>query len=94
MKKGALISYETTLPIGTTRNRFGNLLEKISGLKVGTDFHLVFSPERVSSGRIFEDLKNCPKIVGGVTAACTEKAVDFYSSALTFTARLGFTRRN
>jgi UDP-N-acetyl-D-glucosamine dehydrogenase len=94
LKKGALVSYETTLPIGTTRNRFGDLLEKISGLKVGMDFHLVFSPERVSSGRIFEDLKNYPKIVGGVTATCTEKGVNFYSSALTFNVRTDLKRAN
>ena len=87
LKKDALVSYETTLPIGTTRNRFGNLLEKISGLKVGMDFHLVFSPERVSSGRIFEDLKNYPKIVGGITKACTDKGVSFYTKALTFNLR-------
>lgn len=55
---------------------------------------MVFSPERVSSGRIFEDLKNYPKIVGGVTVVCTEKGVNFYSSALTFNARTDLKRAN
>jgi nucleotide sugar dehydrogenase len=94
LKKGALVSYETTLPIGTTRNRFGNLLEKVSGFKAGVDFHLVFSPERVSSGRIFEDLKNYPKIVGGITKACTDKGISFYTKALKFNSRNDLNRPN
>ena len=94
LKKGALVSYETTLPIGTTRTRFGNLLEKGSGFKAGVDFHLVFSPERVSSGRIFEDLKNYPKIVGGITKACTDKGISFYTKALKFNSRNDLNRPN
>jgi len=94
LKNGALVSYETTLPIGTTRNRFGKLLEKVSGFKVGVDFHLVFSPERVSSGRIFEDLKNYPKIVGGITKACTNKGISFYTTALQFNLRNDLNRPN
>ena len=57
IKKGTLVSYETTLPIGTTRERFLPVLEELSGLKAGIDFHLVFSPERVLTGRVFSDLK-------------------------------------
>ncbi|MDQ3790359.1 MAG: NAD(P)-binding domain-containing protein, partial [Actinomycetota bacterium] len=49
--KGTLVSYETTLPVGTTRNRWKPMLEEGSGLTEGTDFHLVFSPERVLTGR-------------------------------------------
>jgi UDP-N-acetyl-D-glucosamine dehydrogenase len=94
MQKGTLISYETTLPIGTTRNRFGKILEDVSGLKIGKDFNLVFSPERVSSGRIFQDLRNYPKIVGGVTSACTEKGVEFYGAALKFNARTDLAKPN
>jgi nucleotide sugar dehydrogenase len=94
LQKGTLVSYETTLPIGTTRNRFGKILEELSGLKVGKDFNLVFSPERVSSGRIFEDLKNYPKIVGGVTPACTQKGVEFYNQALTFNPRTDLEKPN
>ena len=94
LQKGTLVSYETTLPIGTTRNRFGKILEELSGLKVGKDFNLVFSPERVSSGRIFEDLKNYPKIVGGVTPPCTQKGVEFYNQALTFNPRTDLEKPN
>jgi nucleotide sugar dehydrogenase len=94
LKKSALVSYETTLPIGTTRNRFGKLLEKVSGFKAGVDFHLVFSPERVSSGRIFEDLKNYPKIVGGITKVCTDKGISFYTKALQFNLRNDLNRPN
>ena len=53
---GTLVSYETTLPVGTTRDRWGPMLEAGSGLTEGVDFHLVFSPERVLTGRVFADL--------------------------------------
>jgi UDP-N-acetyl-D-glucosamine dehydrogenase len=87
LKKGALICYETTLPIGTTRTRFVPALEKESGLKVGIDFNVVFSPERVFTGRIFEDLRKYPKIVGGITQKCTTKGVGFYTQVLDFDKR-------
>jgi len=48
------------LPVGTTRNRWKPLLEEGSGLTEGTDFHLVFSPERVLTGRVFADLRKYP----------------------------------
>ncbi len=66
LKPGTLVSYETTLPVGTTRNRWAPMLEQGSGLTVGTDFSLVFSPERVLTGRVFADLRRYPKLVGGV----------------------------
>ena len=87
LKKGTLICYETTLPIGTTRTRFVPALEKNSGLKVGIDFNVVFSPERVFTGRIFEDLRKYPKIVGGITQECTTKGVGFYTKVLDFDKR-------
>ena len=82
LRKGTLVLYETTLPVGTTRNRLGPMLERESGLRVGSDFHLAFSPERLYAGRIFEDLRKYPKIVGGVDALSTTAAVDFYRSVL------------
>ena len=82
LRRGALVCYETTLPVGTTRRRLGPMLEKESGLAVGRDFHLAFSPERLYAGRIFEDLRKYPKIVGGVDEASTRKAVEFYRSVL------------
>ena len=94
LRKGALVSYETTLPVGTTRNRFAKMLEKGSGLKAGVDFHLAFSPERVFTGRIFEDLRRYPKLVGGLTEACGKAAEDFYSAVLDFDERTDLPRVN
>lgn len=91
---GTLVSYETTLPVGTTRNRFAKMLEEGSGLKAGTDFHLAFSPERVFTGRVFADLRRYPKIVGGLTPACGEAAVSFYKSVLEFDERSDLSRAN
>jgi nucleotide sugar dehydrogenase len=82
LHRGALVVYETTLPVGTTRHRLAPMLERASGLRAGTDFHLAFSPERLYAGRIFDDLRKYPKIVGGIDAGSTEKAVDFYRSVL------------
>src|SRR5690606_32678468 len=69
LKPGTLVSYETTLPVGTTRNRFKPMLQSGSGLTEGTDFHLIFSPERVLTGRVFADLRKYPKLVGGLSPA-------------------------
>ncbi|MDO5024988.1 MAG: nucleotide sugar dehydrogenase [Trueperella sp.] len=91
---GTLISYETTLPVGTTRNRWKPMIEKISGLTEGEDFHLVFSPERVLTGRVFQDLRRYPKLVGGLTAAGTQKAIEFYESVLQFDERPDLKRPN
>jgi nucleotide sugar dehydrogenase len=87
LKPGTLVSYETTLPVGTTRNRFAKMLEEGSGLKAGVDFNLVFSPERVLTGRVFADLRRYPKLVGGLTPACAEAGVKFYESVLDFDDR-------
>jgi nucleotide sugar dehydrogenase len=82
MQPGTLVVYETTLPVGTTRGRLRAALEQASGLRVGADFFLAFSPERVQSGRIFRDLLTYPKIVGGIDVASTCRAVAFYRSVL------------
>jgi len=94
LKPGTLVSYETTLPVGTTRNRFSQMLEEGSGLKVGTDFHLVFSPERVFTGRVFEDLRKYPKLVGGVDEASAKHGVEFYEKVLDFDKRDDLPRAN
>lgn len=91
---GSLICFETTLPVGTTRNRFTVAVEAVSGLKVGKDFFVVFSPERVLTGRVFEDLRRYPKLVGGVTDSCTQRGVEFYSSFLQFDPRPDLDRPN
>lgn len=94
LTKGTLVSYETTLPVGTTRTRWKPLLEKISGLTEGVDFHLVFSPERVLTGRVFEDLRKYPKLVGGLSDAGAALAVDFYNAVLDFDERPDLKRAN
>jgi nucleotide sugar dehydrogenase len=87
LKRGSLVIYETTLPIGTTRQRFASIIESTSGLVAGVDYHLVFSPERVLTGRVFRDLKRYPKIVGGITAQCAQSASDFYNKMIEFDDR-------
>lgn len=87
IKKGTLISYETTLPVGTTRNRFSKVLSEFSGMKSGEDFYVVFSPERVLTGRVFEDLKKYPKLVGGINDISEQNGIDFYSQILEFDSR-------
>jgi nucleotide sugar dehydrogenase len=82
MGRGALVVYETTLPVGTTRDRFGPMLVEGSGLELDRDFYLAFSPERVLVGRVFLDLQRYPKIVGGTSDESTRRAVDFYRSVL------------
>ena len=94
LRVGTLVSYETTLPVGTTRERFAPMLASGSGLTAGADFHLVFSPERVSSGRIFADLKRYPKLVGGIDEASTERGVAFYQQVLEFDDRVDLPRPN
>ncbi|RXR26725.1 nucleotide sugar dehydrogenase [Oerskovia turbata] len=91
---GTLVSYETTLPVGVTRNRWKPLLEKVSGLVEGQDFHLVFSPERVLTGRIFADLKRYPKLIGGLGDEGARRAREFYEAVLTFDERPDLPRPN
>jgi len=91
---GSLVCFETTLPVGTTRNRFTVAVEAASGLKVGLDFYVVFSPERVLTGRVFQDLRRYPKLVGGVTDECTKRGVEFYRSVLQFDPRPDLNRPN
>jgi UDP-N-acetyl-D-glucosamine dehydrogenase len=81
LQKGQLVVLESTTYPGTTRERLLPILER-SGLKAGEDFHLAFSPERVDPGRADWTTKNTPKIVGGITPACTERAVELYNRAL------------
>src|SRR4051794_25404269 len=94
LKPGTLVSYETTLPVGTTRSRWAPMLEEGSGLRAGTDFHLVFSPERVLTGRVFADLRKYPKLVGGINAASAERGIAFYRDVLDFDERPDLNRPN
>ena len=81
LQKGQLVVLESTTYPGTTRERLLPMLES-GGLKVGEDFHLAFSPERVDPGREDWTTRNTPKIVGGITPMCTERAVELYERAL------------
>lgn len=82
LQQGTLVIYETTLPVGTTSGRLRAILEREANLQAGRDFYLAYSPERVSSGYIFNDLRNYPKVVGGVDRPSVEAAVAFYRSVL------------
>jgi UDP-N-acetyl-D-glucosamine dehydrogenase len=77
LQKGQLVVLESTTYPGTTRETFVPLLEE-SGLAAGTDFNVAFSPERVDPGRTDYHLRNTPKVVGGLTQACHERAVALY----------------
>ncbi len=72
-----LVVLESTTYPGTTRERVAPLLEE-SGLAAGRDFHLAFSPERVDPGRTDFTLRSTPKVVGGLTEACAERARALY----------------
>jgi len=91
---GTLVSYETTLPVGTTRERWKPMLEQASGLAEGTDFHLVFSPERVLTGRVFADLRKYPKLVGALSTEGASRATSFYEAVLDFDDRPDLVRPN
>jgi UDP-N-acetyl-D-glucosamine dehydrogenase len=81
LRKGHLVVLESTTYPGTTREELLPRLEA-SGLKVGEDFNLAFSPERVDPGNEKWTTKNVPKIVGGITDACTDRAAELYGSAV------------
>ena len=91
---GSLVIYETTMPVGVTRNRWKPMLEQLSGLTEGTDFHLAFSPERVLTGRTFEDLRKYPKLVGGLSEEGARRAVEFYDRNIDFHPREDLLRPN
>ncbi|HEX9527397.1 MAG TPA: nucleotide sugar dehydrogenase [Streptosporangiaceae bacterium] len=94
LRAGSLVSYETTLPVHTTRQRLGPALAAGSGLRPGHDFGLSHSPERVSCGTIFADLRRYPKLVGGIDPGSGERAVRFYASVLDFDERPDLARPN
>lgn len=77
LKKGQLIILESTTYPGTTEEVLLPMLES-KGFKVGKDFYLAFSPERVDPGNKRFNTKNIPKVVGGVTSKCTEAAAALY----------------
>jgi len=81
LKKEMLVILESTTYPGTTEDMILPLLES-SGLKVGRDFYLAFSPERVDPGNPVFATKNTPRVVGGITPRCTKAAKLFYEQAI------------
>ncbi len=77
LQRDQLVVLESTTYPGTTRERVAPLLEE-SGLAAGRDFYLAFSPERVDPGRTDFTLRNTPKVLGGLTEACAERAEALY----------------
>ena len=79
LRPGTLVVLESTTYPGTTGEFVRPILEEGSGLVAGEDFHLAYSPERIDPGNERYGLRNTPKVVGGLTARCTDVAVEFYS---------------
>ena len=88
---GALVILESTTYPGTTDELMLPMFEE-AGLKVGRDFFMCFSPERVDPGNPKYQTKNIPKVVGGITPACTEIGALFYRQALETVVPVGSTR--
>ena len=80
LQPGHLVVLESTTYPGTTREQLLPILES-SGLKAGEDFNLAFSPERVDPGSAW-DVRDVPKVVGGVTEECGRRAAELYGSAI------------
>ncbi|MDQ6822693.1 MAG: nucleotide sugar dehydrogenase [Actinomycetota bacterium] len=78
LQPGQLVILESTTYPGTTRERLVPILE-LSGLRVGDDLNVAFSPERVDPGNTKFTLRNTPKVVGGMTPACAQRAEELYS---------------
>ena len=83
LQKGALVVLESTTYPGTTEEDLRRTIEQNSKLKAGVDFHLAFSPEREDPGNPHSVVATIPKIVGGFTPACLQKAMQLYSIAIT-----------
>jgi UDP-N-acetyl-D-glucosamine dehydrogenase len=77
LRAGQLVILESTTYPGTTRDRLRPILEE-SGLAAGREFSLAFSPERIDPGRTDYTIRTTPKVVGGLTEECTERAVELY----------------
>lgn len=82
LSKGILVVLESTTYPGTTDEDLRAVLERGSGLKAGVDFHLAFSPEREDPGNPDSKVARIPKVVGGLTPACLERARQLYSKAV------------
>lgn len=91
LRAGMLVVLESTTYPGTTDGPVRAQLEE-SGLVAGEDFHLAFSPERIDPGNDVYGLKNTPKVVGGYTPQCTDRAAAFYGAIVDTVVRTKGTR--
>jgi len=82
LRRGQLVTLESTTWPGTTREVLAPLIRAGSGLEPGVDVHLAFSPERVDPGRTDFTTKTTPKVVGGLSPACTARALEVYGTAI------------
>jgi UDP-N-acetyl-D-glucosamine dehydrogenase len=82
LQRGALVVLESTTYPGTTDGELREAIEKASGMKAGVDFHLAYSPEREDPGNPTSSVASIPKVVGGLTNACREKALALYGTAI------------
>lgn len=82
LQKGTLVVLESTTYPGTTDEDLREVLESGSGLKAGVDFHLAFSPEREDPGNADSKVALIPKVIGGYTPACLERAKAVYGQAI------------
>ncbi len=80
--KGVVVTLESSTYPGTTDEDLREVLEEGSGLKAGVDFHLAFSPEREDPGNPQSVVADIPKVIGGYTPECLEKACEIYSIAI------------
>ncbi|MBO3736222.1 nucleotide sugar dehydrogenase [Actinoplanes flavus] len=92
LRPGMLVVLESTTYPGTTDDEVRPRLEKLSGLTAGIDFHLAFSPERIDPGNEVYGAHNTPKVVGGYTPACTDRAEAFYGRFVETVVRTRSTR--
>ena len=82
LKHGTVICLESTTYPGTTETDLRQIIEDRSGKKAGVDFHLAYSPEREDPSNPDSKVERIPKLVGGLTPACREKAIAIYSHAI------------
>lgn len=82
LRRGVLVSLESTTYPGTTEGELREVLEAGSGLRAGVDFHLAYSPEREDPGNPASKVAEIPKLVGGLTPRCRERAAALYGRAI------------
>lgn len=85
---GDLVALRSTVPVGTTREEVLPVLERVSGLQAGSDFHLAFAPERTVEGQALKELRSLPQIIGGLSPDCVEAAAALFRDLAPNTVRV------